>query len=274
MQADQVMELPQLQCNDLIIEDLGFFNIDRFKTIIKSNAWFLSRHRFNVTIYTLNGNDYEQFDLLKQERKMDPGDIRSINVFIGAKEKLPVRLILEKVDSRIAAGKRRKLKYDKQNKRKNISSGRLRFCNLNAYITNTTEEQISKHSIRKVYSLRWQIEILFKAWKSVYKIDAVKPMKLERFECMHYGVLLLIILTHHIMAIYKNTMKDRGESEMSELKFFSCIKETLPIFEKALNCKQKLRSYFDSLWLMIKTTCLKDQKQLRNTPFTILGFVA
>ncbi|MBK7570271.1 MAG: transposase [Bacteroidetes bacterium] len=156
-----------LEKNDLIIEDLGCFNIDRFKQIAKRRAYFLSRFRFGRVVFKKHKDEYVAIDLLKEEKKMKSGEIRQFQVWIDRKEKLPVRLILEKcrIKSQI---KRRKLKTDKQNKRKNISRDRLRFCNLNAYITNTSQEELPMENARNYYSLRWQIEIIFKAWKSVY----------------------------------------------------------------------------------------------------------
>ncbi len=49
---------------------------------------------------------------MKQGEKLD------MQVYLGNKQKLPVRLIIEKVPNSVAAEKRRKLKTDKQNKRK------------------------------------------------------------------------------------------------------------------------------------------------------------
>jgi len=274
IQPDQTIDLPDLEPNDLLIEDLGFFRIDRFKRIIQLKAWFLSRLKLDTRIFLLNAGNYEVLDLLNEERKMQSGEIRVLNVFIGTKDKLPVRLIIEKVHPQISAEKRRKLKYDKQNKRKNLTARRLKLCNLNVHVTNTSEIQIPKEIVRKFYSLRWQIEIMFKAWKSIYKIDGVRSMKIERFECMHYGLLILIVLTHQFFAIFKNELRKNNNVEISELKFFSCMKETLPMLNNALNRKQKLRYYLIDLWKMIQTTCTKDQKLLKQSPYSILKLVA
>lgn len=271
--SDQNSKLPDLKVNDLLIEDLGYFSVGRFKEVMLSGAKFLSRLKFDINIF-LNKNDtYQAFDLLKEEKEMQSGEIREYQVCIGKNEKLPVRIIIEKVDPHVAAEKRRKLKADKQNKRKNISERRLKLCNLSVYITNASQEEIPNIMARKYYSLRWQVEIIFKAWKSVFRIDQVKSMKLERFECIHYGLLTLIILTNQIFIVIKKSIQ-KYNIEISELKFFICIKEFLTQLNSALNCKQELPEYLDCLWKKIKQACKKDQKRTKLSPFTILKLIA
>lgn len=75
-------------------------------------------------------------------------------MYLGVDKKVKTRLIIEKVPNGVAHQKRRKLKTDKVNKRKVLSKGRLAFCHVNAFISNTTKEQLSKNHIRAVYGLR------------------------------------------------------------------------------------------------------------------------
>lgn len=42
-----------------------------------------------------------------------------------------------------------------------------------------------KH-VYEFYSLRWQVEIIFKTWKSIFHIHAVKQVKIERFQIQYY----------------------------------------------------------------------------------------
>lgn len=134
----------------------------------------------------------------------------------------------------------------------------MRFCNLNAYITNASEEVLPMKTARNYYTLRWQIEIIFKAWKSVYKIDNVKTMKRQRFECMHYGLLMLIILTTSILMVYKKIMREYYKKELSELKLFKCIKEILPILADSVKKKKQLSEFLDNTLILAQNTCLKN----------------
>jgi hypothetical protein len=274
VESDHSMDIPELSKGDLLIEDLGFFKIERFKHIEQESAYFLSRLRFGRLVFKSKGSEYELFDLLLEERTMQPGEIRQYQVYIDQKEKLPVRLILEKVSPDIAAEKRRKLKTDKQNKRRNLSQKRLRFCNLNAYITNTQEEDLPMKNIRDHYGLRWQIEIIFKAWKSVYKIDQVKSMKRQRFECIHYGLLMLIILSTNILVYYKKLIREINNKELSEFKLFRCLKEILPALSDAVKKKKQLPELLDKIQFMVENTCLKDRKKNKLTPYNIMDIMA
>ncbi len=194
-----------------------------------------------------------------------------MKVYIGSKERMPLRLIIEKVPKEIAAEKRRKLKQLSANKKKFISKKRLELCDVNIYITNTTIQQIDTKNIRTFYSLRWQIEILFKAWKSVYKIDKIKTMKIERYECINYGTLILIALTTQLLGYYKNQIYKKYKKEISEIKFFLLIKSKIEIIKNGLNSNiNKLILLFHYLKKAALKTCIKQTKHKQLSSFQIL----
>jgi hypothetical protein len=263
--------LQDLRANDLRIEDLGYFKIEKLRLIEKAEAFFLSRLKFGVNIYIFENEQYKQLDLLKLVGKMKAGEIKEMRVYLGEKEKYPTRLVIEKVTEQLANEKRRKLTTDKQNKRKGISKKRLILCDVNAFITNCTEEQLPNHLLRQCYSLRWQIEIIFKAWKSFFKIDKVKQMKIERFECFHYGCLMLIIASTHLLRYFKQWYLNKHQDEISELKFFKLIASMKHEIKEVIQ-KQKyaFADFLDQLASLIERTCVKEQKKNKLKPLTIL----
>ena len=267
--------LQDLRKNDLRMEDLGYFKIDRFRKIQEAEAYYLSRLKFGVNVYILKQGNYEQLDILKLIGKMKHGEILSLQVYLGEKEKFPTRLVFEKVPEKVANEKRRKLKTDKQNKRKTLSKERLIFCNVNAYVTNCTDEQLPNQLLRQCYSLRWQIEIMFKAWKSFFKIDKVKQMKIERFECFHYGCLMLIIASTHLLRYFKQNHLRKYNKEISELKFFKFISSMKQEMKEAIKkTKLYLTAFIDQLEAIIERTCVKEQKKNRLIPLKILTNLA
>lgn len=275
VQSDLNQELHGLEKNDLRIEDLGYFNLKRFEKIVEGKAFFLSRHRFNVTVFEYKNGAYKELDLIKLARRMKAGDRRSITVYIGQKEKLPIRMIVEKVAEPLANEKRRKLKTDKHNKRRSLSKKRLLLCCLNIYITNTSEKQIPAAQIRNYYSLRWQIEIIFKSWKSTYKIDRTKPMKLQRFECLHLGTLILIAITTNLMAICKRNLFALHNMELSEFKFFRLIKSSIHLLREAVrNPKAQMLHFLILIESMALRHAGKEIKTNKMSPYEILKIAA
>jgi hypothetical protein len=264
--------LQDLRANDLRIEDLGYFKVERVKEIEKSGAFFLSRLKFGVTIYILEKGQYIKLDVLKAVKEMRTGELKNIKIYLGEKEKFPTRLVLEKVPEQLADEKRRKLKTDKQNKRKAISKERLIFCDVNAFITNCTQEQLPDKLLRACYSLRWQVEIIFKAWKSHFKIDKVKQMNIERFECFHYGCLMLIIASTHLLRYFKQRYLNKHKEEISELKFFKLMislkQELKEIMKKQ---KSEIANFIEHLADIIERTCIKEQKKNKLKPLIIIN---
>ncbi|MGI0010724.1 MAG: transposase, partial [Nitrosopumilaceae archaeon] len=105
-------------------------------------------------------------------------------VYLGSEKDIKVRLVIcllpdQEVEKRL----RKAAKNNKKKARKPLSKEYKARAALNLFITDTTPEQIATDSIWPVYRLRWQIELIFKVWKSICKIHEVKKVKQHRLEC-------------------------------------------------------------------------------------------
>ncbi|MCR8983452.1 transposase, partial [Brevibacillus laterosporus] len=74
-----------------------------------------------------------------------------------------------------------------------------RLSAINIYITNAPSTEVPTENVHPLYSLRWQVEILFKTWKSFFGIDHCKEIKQERLECHLYGQLISILICSSTM---------------------------------------------------------------------------
>jgi Transposase DDE domain len=88
--------------------------------------------------------------------------------------RLPCRLIAWRLPPKVAARRRRKLRAQvrrKEGKGAVPSAERLARCDWAILLTNVPEERLSIDEARVLYRARWQIELLFKRWKSQGRID-------------------------------------------------------------------------------------------------------
>lgn len=209
-----------ITAGDLIIRDLGYFVLSVFKKIIQAGAFFLSRLRCDVLIYELNGNT--QIDLLKLLKKHGQLDI---DVLIGAKEKLPVRLVAMPVSEKIAAERRRKMKRDCRN---NPSKQHLALLGWNIFITNVGREQLNVEQIEKLYGCRWRIEIIFKSWKSHFNIKNVPTASVIRVLSYIYAMLIFITIfqTYLFVNMY-NKINKSNSNQLSLLKLSKFCKDQI-----------------------------------------------
>ncbi|MBW9159777.1 IS4 family transposase, partial [Clostridium tagluense] len=198
---------------DLILRDLGYFNFEDFLDIEDREAFYISRLKPNIAVYIEN-KDIEYYkngspkksslfkriyisDIMKQMVEGDRYEIK--DVYVGKEKSLKTRLILYK--STNDQLKKRTEKSVKNAKKKGIekSDNTIELLGISIYITNITEEVLSAKQVHEFYSLRWQVEIIFKTWKSIFSIHVVKLVKIERCKCQLYGKLILLLISSAIM---------------------------------------------------------------------------
>jgi hypothetical protein len=174
---------------DLIIRDLGYFVLKVFKKFNKEGIYFISRMWKGVHI--LSRKDELVIDLAKMLRKRGRLDIE---VFLGREEKLPVRLIALPVEEEVANERRRKAKTNRD-KRCNPNKNHLYLLGWELFITNVSKEKLAPKDIAEFYFIRWRLEIIFKSWKSYFKIiDIPRDANKIRTESYIYCMLIFIVL--------------------------------------------------------------------------------
>jgi len=173
---------------DLVIRDLGYFVLDIFKTMNESGIYFLTRWRYNVNLCdSATGKQICLEKLIKGKRYLD------ISILCG-KSKIPMRLVVIKIDDDQAAKRRRKARKD-HHRSVNHSKGYYHLLGYVIFLTNVGENIWTYRQVAEAYRMRWKIEILFKSWKSKLHLEEIIPKAqhhTERVEGWMYLILLYI----------------------------------------------------------------------------------
>ena len=221
--SDTWQGVPVMKPRSLLLRDLGYFKMEDFATVMANGGFFLSRFKYGVKTYS-DPEGKEETNLLLMLNLMRENETKGFDVYIGEKKRLKVRLVLQKVPKPVGDAKRKKLKEDKQNKRKGISEERLAFCGANCYITNIGIQMLGDEEIITLYGLRWIIEILFKAWKSISNLEEkINKMNKHRFMCMLYAHMIKTLLDTKLVQYFRIEYWNLFGFKISELKAFSVL---------------------------------------------------
>ena len=181
-----------LEESDLVLRDLGYYALARIKEIAQRGAYFISRLKSDVVVYE-SKNAVQPLDLAKFLDQHIWQGIVDVEIFIGT-EKYPVRLVACLMGEEAVNKKRRTANRTAQRCGTQMSkkkSSLLKYC---LFITNVPDMIFSSTLIMSTYRARWRVELIFKQWKSCLKLHIFKGYNRERFHCLLYGRLIMILL--------------------------------------------------------------------------------
>ena len=213
--------------NDLIIRDLGYFSLDTLSDVEQAGAYFLSRLNFKTIVYEKIKGVLLELDFGKLYRHMKQNSINRIEkqVLMGKEDKLPVRLIIELMPDQIYEQRVRKVKAHNHKKGHQTSTEYTERARFNLFVTNASEQILSARAIPLFYKVRWQVELIFKIWKSTFGIHITRKMKIERFLCLLYSKLLLIMINWEIIMVFRNNVYANTNRYLSIDKCFKTLKD-------------------------------------------------
>lgn len=216
-ETDQAYQghLPHVQPGSLLIQDLGFFNLRTLQVVVEQMAYFLTRWQQGVHVYLASVPD-RALDMLSFLRQQGP-DVAEYAVLVGTTAKLPCRMVCVRLPADVVAQRRRRAKADARRRGKPIRKRKLDLLAWNVFLTNVPTAQLSLPQILVCYSLRWQVELIFKLWKSQAALKHIAAVRKERVLCMLYAKMVGIVLSHFLVAPLRFLLRQQ-EVEISPVK--------------------------------------------------------
>jgi hypothetical protein len=195
-----------LPAGALRLADLGYFNLSVLATLSQQDVYWLTRLQAGTALYRPSG---ERLDLLAL---LHPQDIVTVDqeILVGSEQRLPCRLLAVRVPQEVADQRRRELRTEARHKGQTVSQTRLALAEWTLFITNAPRDKLTLREALTVARCRWQIELLFKLWKSHGHVDTSRSDHPWRVLCEVYAKLLAMVVQHWLFLVCCWTYPDRS----------------------------------------------------------------
>jgi hypothetical protein len=215
--------LEHLQAGDLVIRDLGYAVLGVWRQIIAQGAYFLSRWRNDLRLFDPQTNQpLDLLALLQQNPQLC-----SLEVLAGSQERLPLRLVALRLPPQLAAQRRRRARARAQRDRSvRLSERYLKLLDWTILLTNVPAHHATAQQLLEAYGSRWQIELLFKSWKSHFQIGQL-PRSNPLWVLIEISAKLLAIAL--LQSRFSPWLQTNGALALSPLKIAAYLGRLLPL---------------------------------------------
>jgi hypothetical protein len=187
------MQTAPLPPGALRIADLGYFATPVLAEYDRQGVFWLTRYQANLLLFDTDG---QPLDLLKMLPTTEQTGLdRTVQ---ASGQRLTCRLVAVRVPLQVAEERRRKLRAEHKRDGRTPSARQLVLCDWVIFLTNVPADRLSVAEVLVLARARWQIELLFKLWKSYGRVDESRSAKPYRILCEVYAKLLVMLMQHWV----------------------------------------------------------------------------
>jgi hypothetical protein len=188
----QTVELPT---GALRLAHLGYFSLESLQRLSQQEDYWLTRWQAGTVVLDADGQPLDLVAWLSAHGH-SPVDCP---VWLGATYQLPARLLAQRVPPAVAEQRRRRLRAQAQRRGQTVSALRLAAADWTIYLTNVPTDRLCLQEALALGHARWQIELLFKLWKSQGLIDEWRSVHPWRILCELYAKLIAMVIQHWVV---------------------------------------------------------------------------
>jgi hypothetical protein len=166
--------------------DLGFFDLDLLQGYSLAGVFWVSRAQPMTLIKLADGRQLPLWQYLKECRQ---GHVEEW-VEVGVEQGLACRLLAWRCPQEVTARRLQKALSRASKRGEKLSEKQRVMCHWTVLLSNAAEEKLSADEAWVVYRVRWQMELLFKRWKSLGGLSSSRGEKEERVVVEVYAKLL------------------------------------------------------------------------------------
>lgn len=241
----------------LRITDLGYFSVAVFAEMAAADEYFLSRLQFGTQVMQEDGEVLELLPWLA--RHTEP--VVDERILLGKERRLPCRLIAWRVPPEQANRRRQKLRQELLRKLgKEPTAERLAWCDWTILVTNVPEQMLTPEEAIILYRARWQVELLFKRWKS-QDLVAVLSGSTEVRQMVRLWSRLLAALVQHWLVVATAW----GDPTKSLSKVCEAIRPFVGRIAASLPWIDELTRALEGLHKAIGKTCRRNKRAKPGT---------
>jgi hypothetical protein len=204
---------PAVPSGALFLADLGYFSLGHLRALAADGVFWLTRLQVQTSVFDDTG---EQVDLLAWLARQVPRH-RSARtmavdaaVTLGARERLPARLLAVRVPQEVSDARRRKLHAEARRRGQTVSQARLARADWTILVTNVAPDLLTVRDALVLARARWQIELLFKLWKSHGQLTTSRSLKPSRRLAELFAKLLALLAQHWLLLVSCWRFPDRS----------------------------------------------------------------
>ena len=268
--------------------DLGFYALNLLSELCAAGSYFLCRHHAQTALFSAaesaDGSP-QRLDLLTllrtHGRRAAAGPEAAtweVAVYLGVKEKLPVRLIAVRLPPAVVEQRRRRLREGARRRGRTLTAETLALAAWNLFCTNVPSAWWSAEQVATAYCSRWQVELLFKLCKSQAGLDCIDAWRAERILCFFYARLIAVVLSHQILTSWRFvTLVDVEQGvetlrELSPPKAFHLLQHAVGACSRIIALHWRgLKSWLTQLGAACKALALKDKRCKKPSTFQRLA---
>jgi Transposase DDE domain len=189
---------------DIEIGDRGYAKAGDLAEIKGREADFIVRTGWNsVRLRTTDGVPFDLFALLDTLPEQGIADIPAAIALDRAETQLlPVRLVVRRLSAAEAKRSQRRARRKSCKQGKKLQPQTVRAAGYGLLLTSLDAASFPAADILALYSLRWQIELLFKRLKSLLHLDALPAKDHDLARCWIYAKLIAALLLEEMTGLF------------------------------------------------------------------------
>lgn len=253
-----------LPAGSLRIADLGYFDTEVFARFSRENVFWLSRLQFGTQVFHHAGSELPLLTWLAQQ----PGPVVDVPILLSLGRKVPCRLVAWRVPPEIANRRRQKLRDESLRKRgQEPTQARLAWCDWMLLVTNVPTEKLTPTEMAVLYRARWQIELLFKRWKSQGLLSELNGSTDIRQMVRMWSRFIAALVQHWLVVT-----STWGDPRHSLSKACEAIRPIVSLLLANLDSSEQLQAVIDTLCRIVRSTARQNKRknpstfQLLNNP--------